>query len=87
MLVLALQFSKGSGRGRTFDISSNGAHRGQRERELRAGAEVEDPNGSAPSKRKRRQSESNQRVKRINLRLTAHSTDPPVHQLGVVRTG
>jgi hypothetical protein len=36
MLVLALQFSKGSERGRTFDISSNGALRGQRERELRA---------------------------------------------------
>jgi hypothetical protein len=36
MLVLALQFSKGSGRGRTLDISSNGARRGQRERELHA---------------------------------------------------
>ncbi len=37
MLVLALQFSKGSERGHTHDSSSRGARRGQRERALRAG--------------------------------------------------
>jgi hypothetical protein len=43
MLVLALQFSKGCERGRTLDESSSGALRGQREQELRAVAEVMDP--------------------------------------------
>ncbi len=56
MLVLALQFSKGSGRGRTHDDHlthtrkadhwqgrSCRAHRGQREQTLHAGAEVVDP--------------------------------------------
>jgi len=57
MLVLALQFSKGSERDRMHDdylavhhcwwavgrVGSRGALRGQRERELRAVAEVEDP--------------------------------------------
>ena len=44
MLVLALQFSKGSGRGRTHDVlPSCGALRGQRERELHAIAEGRQP--------------------------------------------
>ena len=43
MLVLALQFSKGSERGRTHEIDSYGARRGQRERELHAVAEVRGP--------------------------------------------
>jgi hypothetical protein len=43
MLVLALQFSKGSERGRTHEIDSYGARRGQRERELHAIAEVRGP--------------------------------------------
>jgi hypothetical protein len=96
MLVLALQFSKGSARGRTHDdylthshrwehvigrVGSCRAHRGQRELVLHAGAEVEDPIGSAPSKRKRRQSSSSRHVKRTNpaidlpFRLTHQCTN------------
>ena len=43
MLVLALQFSKGNGRGRRLDVSSNRALRGQRERSSMPCAEGRQP--------------------------------------------
>jgi hypothetical protein len=89
MLVLALQFSKGSdGASTRVGNRLERALRGQRERVLHAGAEVTRPNGSAPSKRKRRQSSSSRRVKRTDPAIDdSLATNPPMHQLGVVRTG
>jgi len=96
MLVLALQFSKGSERRRTHDDYLTHSHCWDMSlaESDRAGhsvgsgsvssvpvAEVEDPIGSAPSKRKRRQSSSSRRVKRINpaidlpFRLTHQCTN------------
>jgi hypothetical protein len=94
MLVLALQFSKGSERGRTHDglldrkvhwqSQSCGALRGQREAMLHASAEVEEtPIGSAPSKQKRRQGQPiGNRNEETPTNLDYCSTDPPMHQLG-----
>ena len=79
MLVLALQFSKGSERGRTLGdyltrpllevigrANRAGRSVGRGSVSSVPGAEGPNPYGSTPSKRKRRQSSSSRRVKRTN---------------------
>src|SRR5258706_7953286 len=103
MLVLALQFSKGSERGRNTRrlpdafplLEASLAESDRAGHTVGSGsassvpfAEVGRPDGSAPSKRKRRQSVSSRPVKRTNPAIDLpFRLHPPMHQLGVVRTG
>jgi hypothetical protein len=93
MLVLALQFSKGSERGRTHDGSLNRSPLAEpvvrgapwaAGAMLHASAEVEEtPIGSAPSKQKRRQGQPmGNRNEETPTNFDYCSTDPPMHQLG-----
>jgi hypothetical protein len=73
MLVLALQFSKGNGRGRRLDVSSNRALRGQRERSSMPCAEGRQPKwvDSLKTEEKTKLVEPACQEERI-LRLTCH---------------